>query len=182
LGSEAKSAVPQLIDLAIRESSGLSPGPEIVGQALANIGTADEAAIPQLTQALYSGYLGEAAANMLTKLGPVTIPSLDAVVGKTVSFADGGGSRAQALATKVLTRIGPAAIPSLIRVATKFATELEESRRRLSVDSMRALGEMGPRAVEAIPTLTRIRNSVADDWLRVEIRQAAENALRQIQQ
>ena len=140
LGTEARGAVPALIELAKRGGGESGEVTEALG------GTGSEGAARVLMEGLGEKDYGEPA-YALRRLGPAAVPEL-------VKALDSG--RHPAVVARILGELGPTAkpaVPALIRALRGAARK----------SAAAALGEIGPAAKSAVPALTA---AVADPAMR----------------
>ncbi len=169
IGSEAKGAVPSLIQALGRRNPVFSPDedmPSKAAEALARIGSA---AVPTLIEALKDEHylIRAGAADALGRMGPAAtsaVPALaDALRDERMVV--------RASAAMALKKMGPASASAVPALAGTLRDEYSEVRCN-AADALGAIGKAARPAVSAIVAATR------DEYLVV--REVAQATLRRI--
>jgi HEAT repeat protein len=125
----------------------------MTADALGNIGTAAEPAVPLLRDALQEKWLRYHAAQALGNIGPkaqAAVPALIAQLGKHGSLED-------QLVAEALGRIGPPARPAVQRLASLLEVKsADESSLLATVAAAEALWKVDQQADRAVPALARV--------------------------
>ncbi len=142
-GALAKNSIPTICDMLKKDDSVVVR--LATARALGQIGTGSEPAAQSLATAIEDPHGGVTvqAANSLSNIGPVSIPSLMRLLDKP-KFRD--------LAVSILGEMGPeatAAVPGLLAL---LSTQDEELRREVFI----ALAGIGPGAKSAVPELLKL--------------------------